>query len=149
MDLCTCGLVSQVKSGTYEEDGREYCKKCLKPLEREGVVARAPQSRPVSQAMVASTDHLPGYRVEQLLGVVTSVGSNSGFSAKAKGGNALSDSLASLCEQAGGLGANAIIGLGMSAFGAGGGITNALGGDAVGIAIWGTAVRVSAEGLLR
>ena len=39
-------------------------------------------------------------------------------------------------------GGNAIVGLRHSTFGAGGGITNALGGDAVGVMLIGTAVTV-------
>ena len=43
------------------------------------------------------------------------------------------------------LGANAILGLRSSAFGAAGGITSAFGGDAVGVLLMGTAVTVEPD----
>jgi len=54
----------------------------------------------------------------------------------------LSRALAILYERAADLGGNAVLGLVPSTFGAGGGITNALGGDAVGVLLLGTAAIV-------
>ena len=50
--------------------------------------------------------------------------------------------MSQLRQTAGALGANAIVGLSGSTFAAGGGITNMLGGDAVGVLLIGTAVLV-------
>jgi len=66
--------------------------------------------------------------------------SASGWTAKSKGNTALEGALGNLVDSAVELGANAIIGVQAATFGAGGGITNVVGGDAVGVLITGTAV---------
>lgn len=90
-------------------------------------------------------DSLPGYTVVESLGIVVALSSNSGWTAASKGNNALDNALASLRENAARLGANAVLGVSTAAFGAHGGITSGLGGDAVGILLMGTAVRVQRE----
>ena len=71
--------------------------------------------------------------------------SASGFTAASKGAAALEKALPGLRRRAEEIGANAVVGVTASAFGAGGGITSALGGDAVGILLIGTAVVVASE----
>ena len=78
----------------------------------------------------------------QALGVANALDSASGFTAGSKGNTALSGALAMLYERAAELGGNAVLGLVTSTFGADGGITNALGGDAVRVLLLGTAVVV-------
>jgi uncharacterized protein YbjQ (UPF0145 family) len=76
------------------------------------------------------------------LGVVNALDSASGFTAGSKGNTALSSALAMLYQRAAELGGNEVLGLETSTCGAGGGITNALGGDAVGVLLLGTAAIV-------
>lgn len=59
-----------------------------------------------------------------------------------KGRQAWGRVIADLGEQASAMGANAVVGATASAFGAGGGVTNVIGGDAVGVLLMGTAVTV-------
>ena len=67
------------------------------------------------------------------------------WTAEHKGNTALEGALANLVKSAVWLGANAIIGVQAATFGAGGGITSVVGGDAVGVLITGTAVFVEKE----
>lgn len=97
---------------------------------------------PVSAEMVVTLPSMPGCDVIRVHGVVTALGSNSGWTASAKGANALHKAMEDLRLQAGQMGANAILGLTTSAFGANGGITDIVGGDAVGVLLSGTAVTV-------
>jgi uncharacterized protein YbjQ (UPF0145 family) len=73
---------------------------------------------------------------------VSVLSGSSGFTATSKGNTALSDAMRTLSYEAARMGANAIVGLTGSAFGAGGGITSAFGGDAVGVLLLGTAVTI-------
>ena len=64
----------------------------------------------------------------------------------AKGNWALDKAIQGLCVEAASRGANAIVGLSATTFGAhGGGITSGFGGDAVGVLLLGTAVVVLRE----
>ena len=96
----------------------------------------------VQEGMVCTTDLLPCHRITSILGVVTELSASSGWTATDKGNVALDDALRRLRPTAGRLGANAIVGLTGGPFGAKGGVTSALGGDAVGILLMGTAVTV-------
>jgi uncharacterized protein YbjQ (UPF0145 family) len=84
---------------------------------------------------------LPGFRITESVGIVSVIRAASGWTAGTKGNDALTKAHRELMEQATALGANAVVGVSGSAFGAAGGITNVLGGDAVGILLMGTAVR--------
>jgi hypothetical protein len=99
---------------------------------------------PLSEERVTTLQALPGWRITRALGPVTELSATSGFTATSKGSSALSTAMANLRRSAALMNANAIVGLTSSAFGAGGGITSAFGGDAVGILLIGTAVVVEA-----
>ena len=84
----------------------------------------------------------PGHRVVRGLGVASSLTSASGLTASMKGNDALGAAMSQLRTRAKELGGNAIVGLSQSSFGAAGGITSVMGGDAVGILLIGTVVHV-------
>lgn len=106
---------------------------------------RGHDGKPVPRLLMVSTDSLPGYTITKVLGLVSSVDSDAVWTASSKGQNALDASLAALVVQARSLNADAIIGLHMAAYGARGGVTSMVGGDAVGVIVWGTAVQASIE----
>ena len=91
---------------------------------------------------VVTLDHLPGHRIVEVYGVVTEIESASGWTASSKGNAALDRALQDLVATAEALGANAIVGFSAATFGAHGGITSGMGGDAVGVLLSGTAVLV-------
>lgn len=136
--------------------GREYNRAVLAACPacgaRAGAVAsgvgpvssagRVELARGVPQARVTTLPTLPGYEITELLGVVTNLSANSGWTAKSKGNNALDQALSGLRSSAAAMGATAIVGLTGGPFGAHGGVTSGFGGDAVGILLMGTAVRV-------
>jgi hypothetical protein len=137
---CYCGLIKQKKAGTTARaDGVEVCNTCQRPV--EAVVHTRPQTRILADH-VTTLPELPGYTTIRSLGVVTELSSASGFTASSKGATALERAMAALRHSAEAMGADAIVDLSASAFGAGGGITGALGGDAVGVLLTGTAVEV-------
>ena len=74
------------------------------------------------------------------------MGSLSGWTASTKGRGALERAFPDLVTAAERLGANAVIGVQASTFGAAGGITSAFGGDAVGVLVLGTAVTIEPHG---
>lgn len=92
---------------------------------------------------IVTIDHLPGYQVVKVMGLVTELTSASGWTAKSKGNTALEGALRGLVASAVDLGGNAIVGFAASTFGAHGGLTAGFGGDAVGVLLTGTAVTVS------
>lgn len=94
----------------------------------------------LSRSRVVTLSELPGHRITKVHGVVSGVGALSGWTAAEKGRGAVDRAFPDLLASAQQLGANAVIGLQGSPFGAGGGITNMLGGDAVGVLLIGTAV---------
>lgn len=96
----------------------------------------------VPEAMVCTTASLHGHTISAVLGIVTELSATSGFTATSKGNIALADALLRLRVSAAALGANAVVGVSGGPFAARGGVTNALGGDAVGILLMGTAVLV-------
>lgn len=106
----------------------------------------------VDPKMVTTLQSLPGHRTVAVLGVVSELSATSGWTATSKGGTALENAMLQLRRTAASMGANAILGVVASSFGAGGGITNMLGGDAVGVLLLGTAVAteldVEGQGLL-
>lgn len=98
--------------------------------------------KPNSEVKISTTDEIFGYRITKFVGPVSEIAGASGTTAGRKGSHALWKAMDGLSKQASSIGANAIVGLQGSAFGAGGGITNMLGGDAVGVLLIGTAVVV-------
>ncbi len=123
--------------GLVSEDGKPW----RQPTEDE----IATRSQAVESHRVTTLDTLPGHRIVDSLGLVSTIGAMSGWTAKAKGDLAARRSYGELMWQAMALGANAVVGVSASAFGAGGGITSVLGGDAVGVLYVGTAVIVEAD----
>jgi uncharacterized protein YbjQ (UPF0145 family) len=106
----------------------------------------APQARSVATDMVTTLQIFPGHRIVKVHGVVSELSATSGFTAAAKGNSALNEAMAAIRASAGQtFGANAIVGLTASTFSAGGGITSAFGGDAVGVLITGTAVTLEPD----
>ena len=93
--------------------------------------------------LLVTTDSVAGFEIVEVLGLVSHLAGASGFTAGMKGREAKESALDSLRQQAFHNGATAIVGVRFSAFGAGGGITNVLGGDAVGVLVSGTAVVLS------
>ena len=94
----------------------------------------------LSRSRVVTLSELPGHRITKVHGVVSGVGALSGWTAALKGRGAVDRAFPELLASAQKLGANAVIGLQGSPFAAGGGITDVLGGDAVGVLLIGTAV---------
>ena len=84
---------------------------------------------------------VPGLRIVEAHGLASTIGSNAGWTATTKGEIAMTIAYRQLIEAAERLGANDVSGVVPSAFGACAGITVA-GGDAVGIALVGTAVTI-------
>ena len=99
----------------------------------------------IPHSRIVTLDHLPGYRITEVLGLVTELASASGWTAEHKGNQALEGALADLIDSATELGGNAIVGFKAATFGAHGGLTSGFGGDAVGVLLTGTAVRVVKE----
>lgn len=99
-------------------------------------------ARPIPMAGMTTTPEFPGHRIVAVHGVVSEISSSSIWTAKKKGESAFEAATAGLREQADALGANAIIGLSAAAFGAQGGVTRVVGGDAVGVILLGTAVTI-------
>ena len=133
-DLIACPNCGQMQSYL-----RKKCKSCGGSF--SAVTANEPIASRAGLRM-STTSEIPGSKVVKHLGLVSELSSASGWSAASKGNSALERAVAGFSISAAKLGANAIIGVQTSTFGAGGGITNMLGGDAVGILIVGTAVVV-------
>ena len=143
---CVCDLAVRERHGAVEFEGWMYCKFCRGRREEiEGYSGPAPALRGVPESRVTTLPSIPGFRIVELLGVITNLSSNSGWTASQKGNTALTQGLAGLRADAAHRGANGLVGLTGGPFGAGGGITSAFGGDAVGILLMGTAVRVELE----
>lgn len=111
---------------------------------------RQVSARIEAQTMVAgdrmvTTAELPGFRITQVVGAVSELSATSGLTATMKGNDALDDAMTKLRRTAFEAGANAVVGLTASVFGAKGGVTSAFGGDAVGVLLMGTAVVVEAS----
>jgi uncharacterized protein YbjQ (UPF0145 family) len=141
MDLCYCGLIKQAKAGTTVINGVETCNRCGLPTSAPPDLNVTHDTRGPS-SMVTTLDQLPGHQIVAVHGVVTDLSANAGWTAATKGNNALDEAMDNLRRAARRMSGNAIVGLRASTFGAGGGITSALGGDAVGVLLIGTSVTV-------
>lgn len=97
-------------------------------------------AEPLPPERMTTLESLPNHRIVRVCGLVSYVSSDSGWTASTKGNNALEGAFQEIGRQGRSLQADAIVGVSISAFGARGGVTSMVGGDAVGIAIVGTAV---------
>lgn len=103
---------------------------------------------PLAHSRMTTLPELPMSRIIKVCGLVSYVAADSGWTATSKGNNALEGAFDEIGRQASDLGADAVVGIALAAFGARGGVTSVVGGDAVGIALVGTAVvteRVDSE----
>jgi uncharacterized protein YbjQ (UPF0145 family) len=97
------------------------------------------EDRPVDPEFVTTLPELPGYVIVKTHGIVADVGTGAGKVARAKGVEAFQAALNGVRWSAASKGANAIVGLQVSMFGAS--IGGAM-GDAAGATLMGTAVTV-------
>lgn len=67
--------------------------------------------------MMTTLDYVPGFQAVAALGLISAVGSASGWTASAKGSEARFNALITLGRSAAELGANAVIGVQVSWFG--------------------------------
>lgn len=148
-DFAVAGTKLRVQAGDVslwiDVWDREQFKAFDEALHRfTGLEAQRPKPPPpkLGNDRITTFDHLPGHSVTRVLGPVSVLSGASGLTATTKGNTALDRATSQLREAAASLGANAVIGLNASAFGAAGGITGVLGGDAVGVLLIGTAVVV-------
>jgi uncharacterized protein YbjQ (UPF0145 family) len=137
-------LIKQSKAGTNVREGVSCCNACGLPTEVSAASLDA-SDRYIPATHVTTLPTLPGYRTTGALGVVSELAAAAGFTAGMKGNDALRDAMLGLNRSAKLLGANAIVGIQATTFGAKGGITSGLGGDAVGVLLLGTAVTVEVE----
>lgn len=132
--------MSGYRAGYISADGRAWDgKKWVAPTQEQ--LAEHSKTH-VSLNKVTTLPDVPGFRTVESYGIVSVLAAASGFTAGTKGNDALARAQGQLLGQATQMGANAVVGVVGSSFGAGGGITSAFGGDAVGIMLMGTAVRV-------
>lgn len=145
IEICGCGLIKQGKAGLSVRDGIRICNNCGLPADATDVFSISPIAEllgPIAPARITTLQSLPGFRVVDVLGVVSELTSASGWTAESKGNSALNAAMSGLSRTATTMGANAVIGLFATTFGAHGGITSGFGGDAVGVLLMGTAVVV-------
>ena len=140
--VCTCGLLKLQKAGRHDRGGVEHCNSCQRPIEVGTVYEPVRSAPPVPSSMLTTLHELLGFRTVRNLGVVTELAATSGLTATIKGNAALDAAMRNLGASAGRMSANAVLGVSATPFGAGGGITSAFGGDAVGVLLIGTAVVV-------
>lgn len=148
IDVCTCGLIKQSKAGTTVRDGVRVCNACGLPADISDVLGSDAIAASVSllaPSRFTTLQTLPGHRITGVLGVVSELTSASGWTASSKGNSALAAAMGGLNRTARAMGADAVVGLSATTFGAHGGITGGFGGDAVGVLLMGTAVRVVSE----
>lgn len=145
--FCQHGGKDQEKFGLkHHENGLVVCNGCGLPTVESAVrVASSGGAIPsatIPNSRISTSPTLAGFRIVKTHGLVSELASASGFTAQSKGNSALSGAVRGLVAAALGLEANAIVSVTASTFAAHGGITNALGGDAVGVLLMGTAVTV-------
>ncbi len=107
------------------------------PAERAPTVVRVPDAVPLER--ITSLDAVPGRTVDRSLGAVTVIAAGGGWTAEHRGREALERAMSEIGAAAGRRGADAVVGLSVSAFGARSSVA-ALNGDAIGIVLLGTAV---------
>lgn len=148
-DVCQQGSTWRARFGTYLLDGVEFCCSCGGKVSQEAdeqhenaEAERLSAQGMIQREMITTLSELPGYRIVKHHGIVSVVSSASGWTAAAKGQSAASQSWREIAMSAVALGGNAVVGIQLSAFGARGGITNVVGGDAVGVVVAGSVVTV-------
>ncbi len=140
-DYCRCDPMWRLGAKDSIVDGAKVCGRCnLKLAWIPRHEEPAPEDDP--NLVLTTIDYVPGYRITEVLGLVSQLVGSSGLTAGVKGREAKNGALRALSRSAYNLDANAVIGISFSAFGAGGGLTNVFGGDAVGVLVSGTAVRI-------
>ena len=128
--------------GEYIEEGKRYCGKCKKKLAwRSKLDMQADEED--DDLILVTIEQIPGYEITEIVGLVSQLVGSSGLTAGVKGREAKSGALRALRESARKMDADAVIGINFSAFGAAGGLTNMFGGDAVGVLVSGTAVKIT------
>lgn len=115
------------------------------PAEWELELATPRSAQMIKPESVTTLQAIPGSTTRRSLGIVTALSSNASWTATHKGSTALELAITELRTAAYNLGANAVVGLQVASFGAAGGITSVVGGDAVGILLMGTAVQVDPD----
>ena len=143
--LCTCGTLKSLRFGIENREGRLVCKACNLPVAESADEMEARESRRVQSDYITTLQALPGHTITEVLGPVSVLSGSAGLTATEKGRAALSTAMRQLSDAATEMGANAVVGLIASTFGAGGGITSVFGGDAVGVLLLGTAVVVEPD----
>lgn len=139
-DYCHCDPMKRLGAKDKVENGENFCGRCNLKLAWLPKILENPDED--FDLLLTTIDHVPGYRITEVLGLVSQLVGSSGLTAGVKGREAKSGALNALSKSANKLDANAVIGIQFSAFGAGGGLTNVFGGDAVGVLVSGTAVRI-------
>jgi uncharacterized protein YbjQ (UPF0145 family) len=139
-EYCRCDPMSRLGSKDQVVDGARFCGKCTKQLAWLPKTHVEPENE--TELVLTTIDSVPGYRITEVIGLVTQLAGSSGLTAGVKGRDAKSGALRALNKSALSMGANAVVGIQFSAFGAGGGLTNVFGGDAVGVLVSGTAVTI-------
>ena len=140
-EYCRCDPYARMGKGEVVENGVKLCGKCKKKLAWRAKSQVEPEDEN-DQLILVTIDYVPGHRIVEVLGLVTQLVGSSGLTAGVKGREAKSGALRALSKSAKQMDADAVIGIQFSAFGAGGGLTNVFGGDAVGVLVSGTAVRI-------
>jgi uncharacterized protein YbjQ (UPF0145 family) len=139
-DYCRCPATKRMGHKDQQVDGKVFCGNCQREL------AWLPKVKEVDEddyeLVLTTIDYVPGHQITEVLGLVTQLVGSSGLTAGVKGREAKSGALRALKNSAISMDANAVIGIQFSAFGASGGLTNVFGGDAVGVLVSGTAVRI-------
>ena len=148
IEVCYCGLIKQGKAGVSVREGVRVCNSCGRVADLSDLPAAEAAGdafRPIPTARMTTLPGVPSCRITAVLGVATELTSASGWTAATKGNIALDAGLSGLNRTAKAMGANAVVGLVASTFGAHGGLTAGFGGDAVGVLLMGTAVVVEDE----
>jgi uncharacterized protein YbjQ (UPF0145 family) len=121
---------------------RDNLKVLTQRVPEAAVVAALPS---IPGRMMTTLPGLPGYEIVAVHGIVSELTSSAGWTASSKGNFALAEALGRIRVSAVLVGANAIVGMSATTFGAHGGITNMVGGDAVGVLLMGTAVTAAKQ----
>jgi uncharacterized protein YbjQ (UPF0145 family) len=133
--------MQRIGKGEFFQDGVKHCGKCKQKIAwKSKVDIQAEEDN--DDLILVTVDQIPGYEITEIVGLVSQLVGSSGLTAGVKGREAKSGALRALRESARKMDADAVIGINFSAFGAAGGLTNMFGGDAVGVLVSGTAVKI-------
>ncbi len=121
IEVCYCGLIKQGKAGVTVREGVRVCNSCGRVADLSDLPAAEAAGdvfRPIPTSRITTLPGVPGCWITAVLGVVTELTSASGRTAATKGNIALDAGLAGLNRTAKAMGANAVVGLVASTFGA-------------------------------